>query len=82
MRDAPGETPDRRYSSRSVPVLTFAAMLSGTNDLRAMYRQCRRLPGIALSVPGLSEASRHATYRDLCITGFACGMIAAPRKSV
>ena len=45
--DVLGEIPDRRgakgrrYSLRSVPVLTLAAMLSGANDLRAVYRQAR-----------------------------------------
>ena len=66
--DVLGEIPDRRgakgrrYSLRSVLVLTLAAMLSGANDLRAVYRWGRRLPEDALSALGLSDAPCHATY--------------------
>ena len=65
--DVLGEIPDRRgakgrrYSLRSVLVLTLAAMLSGANDLRAVYRWGRRLPEDALSALGLSDAPCHAT---------------------
>ena len=67
--DISGEFPNRRgakgrrYSLHSVPVLTLAAMLSGINDLRAVYRRGRRLPEDALSAPGLNQAPRHATWR-------------------
>ena len=63
-----GSIPDRRgvrgrrYPLRSVSVLTLAAMLSGANDLRAVFRWGRRLPDEALSVPGPSRAPCHATY--------------------
>ena len=66
--DVLGEIPDRRgakgrrYSLRSVPVLTLAAMLSGANDLRAVYRWGRRLPEDALSALGMDRAPRHAMY--------------------
>ena len=66
--DVLGEIPDRRgakgrrYSLRSVMVLTLAAMLSGANDLCAVYRWGRRLPKDALSALGLSNAPCHATY--------------------
>ena len=53
----------RRYPLRSVSVPTLAAMSTGANDLRAVLRWGRRLPDEALSVPGLSRAPRHATYR-------------------
>ena len=66
--DVLGSIPDRRgargrrYPLRSVLVLTLAAMLSGANDLRAVFRWGRRLPDEALSVLGLSRAPCHATY--------------------
>ena len=66
--DVLGEIPDRRgakgrrYSLRSVVVLTLAAMLSGANDLCAVYRWGRRLPEDALSALGMKQAPCHAMY--------------------
>ena len=40
-----------------------AATLSMANDLRAVFRWCRRLPDEALSAPGLSRAPCHTTCR-------------------
>lgn len=62
------EIPDRRgakgrqYPLRSVLVLALAAMLSGANDLRAIFRWGRRLPPETLYLLGLDRAPCHATY--------------------
>lgn len=66
-----GEIPDRRgtkgrqYPLRSVVVLVLAAMLSGANDLRAVFRWGRRLPMEALYLLGIERAPCHATYHYL-----------------
>lgn len=66
--EALGEISDRRgakgrqYPLRSVLVLTLAAMLSGANDLRAVFRWGRRLPREALYLLGIDRAPCHATY--------------------
>ncbi len=63
-----GEIPDRRgtkgrqYPLRSVVVLVLAAMLSGANDLLAVFRWGRRLPMEALYLLGIERAPCHATY--------------------
>ena len=63
-----GEVPDRRgekgrqYPLRSVLVLSLAAMLSGANDLRAIFRWGRRLPREALYLLGIKRAPCHAMY--------------------
>jgi DDE_Tnp_1-associated/Transposase DDE domain len=63
-----GEIPDRRgskgrqYPLRSVLSLALAAMLSGANDLRAIFRWARRLPPEALHLLGLRRAPCHAMY--------------------
>jgi Transposase len=63
-----GEIPDRRgrkgrqHPLRSVLVLTLSAMLSGANDLMAVFRWGRRLPPEALRALGLERAPCHATY--------------------
>ncbi len=62
------EIPDRRgtkgrqYPLRSVLVLALAAMLSGANDLRAIFRWGRRLPREALYLLGIDRAPCHAMY--------------------
>jgi hypothetical protein len=65
-----GELPDRRtlkgrrYSLASIVALSFAAMLSGANDLRAIYRWGRRLTPKGLQMLGIdrNRAPCHATY--------------------
>jgi hypothetical protein len=54
----------RRYSLASVVGLSFAAMLSGANDLRAIWRWGRRLTPKGLSMLGIERgrAPCHATY--------------------
>jgi hypothetical protein len=42
--------------------LTLAAMVSGANDLMAVFRWGRRLPADALGQIGLTQAPCHATY--------------------
>ena len=66
--DRLGEIPDRRgrkgrqYGLPAIVVLALAAMLSGANDLRAIFRWGRRLPPEALFLLGLDCAPCHATY--------------------
>jgi predicted transposase YbfD/YdcC len=63
-----GEIPDRRgakgrqYPLRAVLTLALAAMLTGANDLRAIFRFGRRLPPEALYLLGLERAPCHAMY--------------------
>jgi hypothetical protein len=63
-----GEIPDRRgekgrqYPLRAVLVLALAAMLTGANDLRSIFRWGRRLPREALYLLGIERAPCHATY--------------------
>src|SRR5512135_1534596 len=63
-----GEVPDRRdkkgrqYPWRAVLVLALSAMLSGANDLMAIFRWGRRLPPEALYLLGLERAPCHAMY--------------------
>jgi hypothetical protein len=54
----------RRYSLASIVGLSLAAMLSGANDLRAIYRFGRRLTPKGLSMLGIERgrAPCHATY--------------------
>jgi hypothetical protein len=54
----------RRYSLASIVALSFAAMLSGANDLRAIYRWGRRLTPKGLAMLGIERgrAPCHATY--------------------
>jgi DDE_Tnp_1-associated/Transposase DDE domain len=52
----------RQYPLASVLVLALAAMLSGANDLRAIFRWGRRLPPDALFLLGLRRAPCHAMY--------------------
>lgn len=52
----------RQYPLVSVLVLALSAMLSGANDMRAMFRWGRRLPPEALYLLGLTRAPCHATY--------------------
>jgi hypothetical protein len=54
----------RRYSLASIVALSFAAMLSGANDLRAIYRWGRRLTPKGLEMLGIERgrAPCHATY--------------------
>ena len=65
-----GEIPDRRgrqghqYGLPSVLTLVLAAMLSGANDLMAVFRWGRRLPPEALFLLGLDRAPCHAMYHD------------------
>ena len=64
--DTLGDIPDRRgakgrqYPLRSV--LALSAMLSGANDLRAIFRWGRRLPKEGLFMLGLERAPCHAMY--------------------
>ncbi len=63
-----GEIPDRRgrkgrqYGLAPVLTLALGAMLSGANDLRAIFRWGRRLPPEALYLLGLKRAPCHAMY--------------------
>lgn len=63
-----GMIPDRRgakgrqYPLASVLALALSAMLSGANDMRAIFRWGRRLPPEALYLLGLTRAPCHATY--------------------
>lgn len=65
-----GDIPDRRgrqgrqYGLPSVLTLVLAAMLSGANDLRAVFRWGRRLPPAALFLLGRERAPCHAMYHD------------------
>jgi DDE_Tnp_1-associated/Transposase DDE domain len=54
----------RRYSLASIVGLSFAAMLAGANDLRAIYRWGRRLTPKGLAMLGIERrrAPCHATY--------------------
>lgn len=54
----------RRYSLASIVGLSFAAMLSGANDLRGIYRWGRRLTPKGLAMLGIERgrAPCHATY--------------------
>lgn len=54
----------RRYRLSSIVGLSFAAMLSGANDLRAIYRWGRRLTPKSLAMLGIARgrAPCHATY--------------------
>ena len=54
----------RRYSLASIVALSLAAMLSGANDLRAIYRWGRRLTPKGLQMLGIERgrAPCHATY--------------------
>ncbi|MBZ0161242.1 MAG: transposase family protein [Notoacmeibacter sp.] len=54
----------RRYSLASIVALSFAAMLSGANDLRAIWRWGRRLTPKGLQMLGIERgrAPCHATY--------------------
>jgi hypothetical protein len=54
----------RRYSLASIVGLSFAAMLSGANDLRAIFRWGRRLTPKGLAMLGIERgrAPCHATY--------------------
>lgn len=66
--DALGDIPDRRgrkgrqYPLPSLLCLTLAAMVSGADDLMAVFRWGRRLPAEALAQVGLTQAPCHATY--------------------
>jgi hypothetical protein len=66
--EALGEIPDRRgrkgrqYPLRAVLGLALAAMVSGADDLMAIFRWARRLPPEALRLFGLTRAPCHATY--------------------
>ncbi len=68
--DALGGLPDRRtlkgrrYSLASIVGLSFAAMLSGANDLRSIYRWGRRLTPMGLSMLGIERRRGpcHSTY--------------------
>jgi hypothetical protein len=66
--EALGEIPDRRgrkgrqYPLPAVLVLALSAMLSGANDLMAVFRWGRRLPAEALYLLGLERAPCHAMY--------------------
>lgn len=63
-----GEIPDRRgrkgrqYGLPAVLTLVLAAMLSGANDLRSVFRWGRRLPPEALFLLGLDRAPCHSMY--------------------
>jgi hypothetical protein len=54
----------RRYELASIVMLSLAAMLSGANDLRAIYRWGRRLTPKGLQMLGIERrrAPCHATY--------------------
>lgn len=54
----------RRYSQASIVMLSLAAMLSGANDLRAIFRFGRRLTPKGLEMLGITRgrAPCHATY--------------------
>lgn len=54
----------RRYSLASIVGLSLAAMLSGSNDLRSIYRWGRRLTPKGLQMLGIERgrAPCHATY--------------------
>lgn len=54
----------RRYALASIVALSFAAMLSGANDLRAIYRWGRRLTPKGLAMLGIERGRSpcHATY--------------------
>jgi hypothetical protein len=66
--EALGEIPDQRgrkgrqYPLQSLLCLTLAAMVSGADDLMAVFRWGRRLPAAALGQVGLTRAPCHATY--------------------
>ncbi len=66
--DALGKIPDRRglqgrqYPLQALLCLTLAAMVSGADDLMAVFRWGRRLPAEALGQFGLTQAPCHATY--------------------
>ena len=54
----------RRYSLASIAGLSFSAMLSGANDLRAIFRWGRRLTPKGLAMLGIDRGRTpcHATY--------------------
>jgi hypothetical protein len=52
----------RQYPLASILVLALTAMLSGANDLRAIFRWGRRLPPEGLFLLGLRRAPCHAMY--------------------
>jgi hypothetical protein len=70
--EALGSIPDRRtkkgrrYSLAAVLAISIAAMLSGANDLRAIFRWGRRLSPKALAALGVDSKRKtapcHATY--------------------
>ena len=57
----------RRYSLASMVTLSLAAMLSGANDLRGIFRWGRRLTPTGLAMLGIERgrAPRHATYHHV-----------------
>ena len=80
----------RRYSLASIVGISMAAMLSGANDLRAIYRWGRRLNAAGLQSFGITRerAPCHATYhyvfraiaadeldRALCAHACAAGQV-------
>ncbi len=54
----------RRYKLASIVLVSLAAMLSGANDLRAIFRWSRRLTPKSLAMLGIDRgrAPCHATY--------------------
>ena len=52
----------RQYGLPAVMVLALAAMLSGADNLRSIFRWGRRLPSEALFLLGIESAPCHATY--------------------
>ncbi len=52
----------RQYPLQALLCLTLAAMVSGADDLMAVFRWGRRLPTEALGQFGLTQAPCHATY--------------------
>ena len=54
----------RRYSLASILGISLAAMLSGANDLRAIFRWGRRLTPKGLAAFGITrrQAPCHSTY--------------------
>ena len=63
----------RRYELSSIVLLSLAAMLSGANDLRAIFRWGRRLTPKGLEMLGIERrrAPCHSTYhyvfRSICV---------------
>src|SRR3954471_9481328 len=74
----------RRYSLAAIVGISLAAMLSGANDLRAIFRWGRRLTPKGLAAFGIDRgrAPCHATYHYVFRSIAAAGLERALRGSV